>query len=102
MKTNLKVVLAAVGIAVVASPALAQSGLLTVSPQNLQRAYGQSEHVASQPGNVVGAYGSAARSHAKVIHGRQGAHDQGAQGRDEGTPFGVDDSVYVRFPQSGG
>jgi hypothetical protein len=98
MKTNPKVILAALGIAVLASPAMAQSGLLTVSPQSWQRAQGQAEHVASRPANIVGAYGSVARTHVKVTHGRQGGQE-GVQ--DQGTRLGVDDSVYVRFPQAG-
>jgi hypothetical protein len=98
MKTNLKVMLAALGIAVLASPAMAQSGLLTVSPQDWQRAQGQAEHVASRPANIVGAYGSVARTHAKVTRGRQGGQE-GVQ--DQGSRLGVDDSGYVRFPQAG-
>jgi hypothetical protein len=93
MKTNLKVILTAVGIAVLASPAMAQSGYLTVSPENWQAASGQGQYVASKPASIAGTYGYAARIRTHAVNeSRQG-------GQEQGTQFRINDSVHVPFPQ---
>jgi hypothetical protein len=72
MNTNLKVILTAVGIAVLASPVMAAS----------------SHHAAPSATSISKAYGSAAREHtAPAI---------------AGNPFHIDDAVHVAFPQQDG
>ena len=92
MKTNLKVVLTAVAIKAVASPVMAQSGLLTVSPENWQRASDWAQHVTPLPANAEGARGSA--SHSESRHVPAAVRQNGAQIR-------LDDCVHVDFPQCG-
>jgi hypothetical protein len=96
MRTNLKVVLATLGIAVLASPVMAQSLIprpdVELSAANISNARG-SAIASNAHGSVSNARGSAAHTRASRA---------GAAAPIEGSEIRLDDCVHVAFPQCGG
>ncbi len=86
MKTNLKVIAAAIGVAVLASPALAQSE--------------SHPHAAQSAAGISNAHGSAANARGSVARTRTNLLGPGAA--NEGGQIRLDDCTHVAFPQCGG
>jgi hypothetical protein len=103
MKTSLKVIITAASIAAIASPVMAQSGMMAISSDAWQ-GYDAWQRGTGQPASQMPA-NNIARAHGSVARAVSNARGSAAGARTAPVienQIQIDDAVHVQFPQQGG